>query len=86
MTTLLRSIAQHPVVAFMGIGLAAGFLTAAIRPIADADGLPYGLPLHGFVGGLRVAELTEVTRSTLGGRVALPVPVPRLWQSADVGA
>lgn len=52
MATLLRSIAEHPVVAFMGIGLAAGFLTAAIRPIADADVLPYGLPLHGLVGGL----------------------------------
>jgi membrane protease YdiL (CAAX protease family) len=52
MATLLRSIAQHPVMAFMGISLAAGLLTAAIRPIADADVLPYGLPLHGLVGGL----------------------------------
>jgi membrane protease YdiL (CAAX protease family) len=52
MATLLRSIAQHPVVAFMGISLAAGFLTAAIRPISDAEVLPYGLPLHGLVGGL----------------------------------
>ena len=31
------------------IGLGAGFLTAAIRPIAEAEVLPYGLPLHGFL-------------------------------------
>ena len=52
MAALLRIIARHPVLAFMVIGLGAGFLTAAIRPIAEADVLPYGLPLHGFVGGL----------------------------------
>jgi hypothetical protein len=49
---LLRSIARHPVLAFMVIGLGAGFLTAAIRPIAEAEVLPYALPLHGFLGGL----------------------------------
>jgi membrane protease YdiL (CAAX protease family) len=52
MAALLRTIARHPVLAFMVLGLGAGFLTAAIRPIAEADVLPYGLPLHGFVGGL----------------------------------
>jgi uncharacterized protein len=52
MAALLRIIARHPVVAFMVIGLGAGFLTAAIRPIAEADILPYGLPLHGFLGGV----------------------------------
>ena len=36
----------------MVIGLGAGFLTAAIRPIADAEVLPYGLPLHGVLGGV----------------------------------
>jgi membrane protease YdiL (CAAX protease family) len=51
MAALLRIIARHPVVWFMVIGLGAGFLTAAIRPIADADVLPYGLPLHGVLGG-----------------------------------
>jgi uncharacterized protein len=69
MATLLRSIAQHPVVAFMGIGLAAGFLTAAIRPIADADVLPYGLPLHGFLGGLLGVGLGAfVVTAALNGR------------------
>jgi membrane protease YdiL (CAAX protease family) len=51
MAALLRVIARQPVLAFMVIGLGAGFLTAAIRPIADADVLPYGLPLHGVLGG-----------------------------------
>jgi hypothetical protein len=44
MAAVLRIIARHPVLAFMVIGLGAGFLTAAIRPIADVDVLPYGLP------------------------------------------
>jgi hypothetical protein len=35
MAALLRIIARHRVLAFMVIGLGAGFLTAAIRPIAD---------------------------------------------------
>ena len=52
MTALLRLIARHPVAAFMLIALAAGFLTAAIRPIAEADVLPFDLPLHGFLGGV----------------------------------
>jgi hypothetical protein len=52
MAALLRIIAGHPVVTFMVIGLGAGFLTAAIRPIPDAEVLPYGLPLPGFLGGV----------------------------------
>jgi hypothetical protein len=52
MAALLRTIARHPVLAFMVIGLGTGFLTAAIRPIADAEVFAYGLPPHGFVGGL----------------------------------
>jgi uncharacterized protein len=51
MAALLRVIRRHPVLAFMVIGLGAGFLTAAIRPIADADVLPFDLPLHGVLGG-----------------------------------
>ena len=51
MAALLRVIARQPVLAFVVIGLGAGFLPAAIRPIADADVLPYGLPLHGVLGG-----------------------------------
>ena len=52
MAAMLRLIARHPVAAFMLIALAAGFLTAAIRPIAEADVLPFDLPLHGFLGGV----------------------------------
>jgi hypothetical protein len=37
MAAVLRITARHPVLVFMVIGLVAGFLTAAIRPIADAD-------------------------------------------------
>jgi hypothetical protein len=43
---------HHPVLVLMVIGLGAGFLTTAMRPSADADVMPYGLPLHGLVGGL----------------------------------
>jgi uncharacterized protein len=52
MAALLRILARRPVASFMVIGLGAGFLTAAIRPIADAEILPFGLPLHGLLGGV----------------------------------
>jgi uncharacterized protein len=69
MAALLRNIARHPVLAFMVIGLGAGFLTAAIRPIADADVLPFGLPLHGLLGGLLGVGLAAfVVTAALGGR------------------
>jgi membrane protease YdiL (CAAX protease family) len=62
-------IARHPVVAFMLIGLAAGFLTAAIRPIADAHVLPFDLPLHGFLGGVFGVGLGAfVVTAALAGR------------------
>jgi hypothetical protein len=51
MAALVGIVASHPVAAFMVISLA-GFLTAAIRPIAEAEVLPCGLPLHRFLGGL----------------------------------
>jgi hypothetical protein len=69
MSALLRTITHHSVLVFMVIGLAAGFLTAAIRPIADADTLPCGLPLHGFVGGLLgVGVGAFVVTAALSGR------------------
>jgi membrane protease YdiL (CAAX protease family) len=52
MAALLRVLARHPVTSFMVIGLGAGFLTAAIRPIADAEILPFDMPLHGLLGGV----------------------------------
>ena len=69
MAALFHVIARHPVVAFMVIGLGAGFLTAAIRPIADADVLPFGLPLHGFLGSLLGVGLAAfVVSGALAGR------------------
>jgi membrane protease YdiL (CAAX protease family) len=69
MAALLRVIARHPVLVFMVIGLGAGFLTAAIRPIADADVLPFDLPLHGFLGGvLGVGLGAFVVTEALQGR------------------
>jgi membrane protease YdiL (CAAX protease family) len=69
MTALLGIIAHHPVLAFMVIGLGAGFLAAAIRPIAEADVLPFGLPLHGFLGAvLGVGLGAFVVTAALRGR------------------
>ncbi len=60
---------RHPVLVFMIIGLGAGFLTAAIRPIADADVLPLDLPLHGFLGGLLgVGIAAFLVTGSLAGR------------------
>jgi hypothetical protein len=39
MPALLPVIARHPVLVFVVIGLGVGFLTAAIRPSADAKSL-----------------------------------------------
>jgi hypothetical protein len=68
MAALLRVVARHPVLVFMVIGLGAGFLTAAIRPIADADVLPFDLPLHGFLGGRSASGLGAflITRALSG--------------------
>jgi hypothetical protein len=69
MAALLRIIARHPVLAFMVIGLGAGFLTAAIRPIADAEVLPFDLQLHGFLGSLLGVGLAAfVVTAALAGR------------------
>ena len=72
MAALVRIVPRHPVVAFMVIGLSAGFLTAAIRPIAEAAVLPYSLPLHGFLGGvLDVGVGAFLVTGSLGGRDGL---------------
>ena len=56
----------------MLIGLGAGFLTAAIRPIADSEILPYDLPLHGVVGGvLGVGLGAFVVTAALAGRAGV---------------
>jgi len=46
---LFRIIGRYPLMAFMVIGLGAGFLSPAVRPIAGAEVLPFGLPLHGVL-------------------------------------
>ncbi|MFL6044267.1 MAG: hypothetical protein ACJ72M_04025 [Propionibacteriaceae bacterium] len=47
-----RGVVRHPVVTFMLISLGAYFVTAAIPPIVNSEVLPFGLPLHGVVGGV----------------------------------
>lgn len=49
MAALFRIIGRYPLMAFMVIGLGAGFLSPAVRPIAGAEVLPFGLPLHGVL-------------------------------------
>jgi membrane protease YdiL (CAAX protease family) len=69
MAVLVQAVARHPVMAFMMIALGAGFLTAAIRPIADAEVLPLDLPLHGFLataGGVGIGAF--VVTAALSGR------------------
>jgi hypothetical protein len=39
-SSLLRGVARHPVVAFVVIGLAVGFLVGLIPPIVDSEILP----------------------------------------------
>lgn len=53
----------------MVIALGARFLTAAIRPIADAQVLPFDVPLHGFLGGvLGVGVGAFLVTGALAGR------------------
>jgi uncharacterized protein len=69
MSALVQAVARHPVVAFMMIALGAGFLTAAIRPVADAEALPLDLPLHGFLASLLGVGLGAfVVTAALSGR------------------
>jgi membrane protease YdiL (CAAX protease family) len=69
MAVLVQAVARHPVMAFMMIALGAGFLTAAIRPIADADVLPLDLPLHGFLASaVGVGVGAFVVTAALSGR------------------
>jgi hypothetical protein len=66
---MTRILARHPVLAFMVISLGVGFLTAAVRPIAEADVLPFGMPLHGFLSGLLGVGLAAfLVTAALAGR------------------
>src|SRR5687768_3753975 len=69
MAALLPVMNRHPVVAFVGIGLGAYFLTAAIQPIVNAQVLPFDLPLHGVLGGvLGVGVGAFLVTGALAGR------------------
>src|SRR5687767_9216437 len=64
-----HGVARHPVLAFMLISLAVGFVTAAVPPIADSAILPFDLPLHGVVGGsLGVGLAAFLVTAALSGR------------------
>ena len=67
-----RSVIRHPVVTFMLISLGAYFVTAAIPPIANSEVLPFGLPLHGVVGGvLGVGLAAFLVTAALSGRAGV---------------
>jgi uncharacterized protein len=67
-----RGVVRHPVVTFMLISLGAYFLTAAIPPIVNSEVLPFGLPLHGVVGGvLGVGLAAFLVTAALSGRAGV---------------
>jgi len=67
-----RGVARHPVLTFMLISLGAYFVTAAIPPIVDSEILPFGLPLHGAVGGaLGVGFAAFLVTAALAGRAGV---------------
>jgi membrane protease YdiL (CAAX protease family) len=72
MAALPRIIARHPVVSFMVLGLGAGFLTVAIPPIVETKILPFGLPMHGFLGAvLGVGVAAFLVTAALAGRAGV---------------
>ena len=67
-----RGVVRHPVLTFMLISLGAYFVTAAIPPIVNSEVLPFGLPLHGVVGGvLGVGLAAFLVTAALSGRVGV---------------
>src|SRR5688500_14472280 len=67
-----RSVIRHPVVTFMLISLAVGFVTAAIPPIVDSAILPFDMPLHGVIGGsLGVGLAAFLVTAALSGRAGV---------------
>jgi hypothetical protein len=67
-----RSVARHPVLAFMLISLGIGFVTAAIPRIADSEIPPFDQPLQGIVGGSLGAGLAAfLVTAALAGRAGV---------------
>jgi uncharacterized protein len=74
-----RGVARYPVAAFMVISVGAGFVTAAVPPIVDSEILPFGLPLHGVVGGvLGVGLAAFLVTAALAGRAGVADLVRRV--------
>ena len=70
-SSAVRSVARHPVLAFMLISLGVGFVTAAIPPIVDSEILPFGLPLHGVFISLGVGLAAFLVTAALSGRAGV---------------
>jgi membrane protease YdiL (CAAX protease family) len=67
-----RYVARHPVVAFMLIGLGTSVVVGVIQPIAEAEILPFDLPLHAVVGGvLGVGLGAFLVTAALAGRAGV---------------
>jgi uncharacterized protein len=72
LSSALRGVVRHPVVTFMLISLGAYFVTAAIPPIVNSEVLPFGLPLHGVVGGVFGVGLAAfLVTAALSGRAGV---------------
>src|SRR5215213_9553845 len=67
-----RGVVRHPVLTFMLVSLGAYFVTVAIPPIVNSEILPFGLPLHGVVGGaLGVGFAAFLVTAALSGRAGV---------------
>jgi uncharacterized protein len=67
-----RLVARHPVVTFMLISLGASAVVGVIPPIAEAEILPFDLPLHAVVGGvLGVGLGAFLVTAALAGRAGM---------------
>jgi membrane protease YdiL (CAAX protease family) len=67
-----RGAASYPVLAFMLISLAVGFVAVAIPQIVDSEILAFGLPLHGVVGGsLGLGLAAFLVTAALSGRAGV---------------
>jgi uncharacterized protein len=70
-SSAVGGVARHPVLAFMLISLAVGFVTAAIPPIVDSEILPFGLPLHGVFMSLGAGLAAFAVTAALSGRAGV---------------
>jgi uncharacterized protein len=69
-SSAVRGVARHPVLAFMVISLAVGFVAAAIPPIVDSE-IPLGSPLHGVFMSLGTGVAAFLVIAALAGRAGV---------------